>query len=231
MQIETPFRWLQPVLEPFINASGAQPVCMFTGASLVTVQRWLANTNPAKGGNEIRLWHLMVAAGYNLPELEIPQYNYYLAQLYAYKVLTIEEVMQLCGVKNSQTALQIMRGQPPMHPVMSLEDLRELYDEQLQQALAALRQLLDVEETHVLPDLPVATAEVEALAPAFQLLVPALAHLLGAVSPLAEIALDSWTPEQRAHLRELVGDDVMFVLSNNLNALCSERARANQQGR
>lgn len=230
MQIETPFRWLQPVLGSFVSTHGVQPVCAFTSAKPVTVQRWLSNANPAKGGNEIRLWHLMVAAGYEFPELEIPEYNHYLAQLYAYSIITIEEVMQSCGVRNSQTALQIMRGQPPMQPVMLLEDLRELYGSQLQQAMAALQQALAV-ETHILPDLPAASAEVEALAPALQVLVPALANQLAAVLPLTKLALESWTPEQRAHLRELVGDDVMFVLSNNLNALCSERARAKQQGR
>lgn len=228
MQIPRPFIWLQPDLEDFVSRNGTQPVCDFVGSSRSSVERWAANKNPAQGMNEIRLWHFLLAAGYDFPELRIDEFNFYLAQLHVYSIITIDEVMQLCGVKNSQTALQIMRGQPPMHPAMSLEEMRTMYDEQLKLAMAELRQQLGTTQSQVLPDLPSAPAEVEALAPTFDALVPVLADQLKAAMPLIELVLWSCTPEQRAELRELVGANEMFVLSNNLNALCSERARSNQ---
>lgn len=233
MQIKEPFRWLQPALVSLVGSNGTQLVCEFVGAAPKTVRRWVANANPAKGENEIRLWHLLLAAGYEFPELEIPEFNFYLAQLHAYSIITFDEVAQLCGVKNEQTALQIMRGQPPMHPAVLLEDLKELYDEPLQAARANLQQTLSAAdplpvETMILPQLPTIPMKAVNEVLTFEMLVQVLGDLLSAALPLAELALDSWTPEQRARLRELVGDEAMFELSNNMNALCSERARANQ---
>ena len=228
MITEKPFQWLRPALVDFVSIGVLQHVSDFTGAAKKTVRRWVANSNPAKGEYEIRLWHFLLAAGYDFPELRIDEFNFYLAQLHAYSIIRIDEVMQLCGVKNSQTALQIMRGQPPMHPAMSLDEMRLKYDQQLKLAMTELRQQLGTAQSQALPDLPLASAEVEALAPTFDALVPVLADQLKAAIPLIELVLWSCTPEQRAELRELVGANEMFVLSNNLNALCSERARSIQ---
>ena len=53
-----------------------------------------------------------------------------------------------------------------------------------------------------------------------------LASLLGASAPLAKVLLsEATTAEERSKFRELVGTEVLFELSNTLNALCSERAR------
>lgn len=227
MQIKVPFTWLQPDVRSFLETGDVQLVCEFTDSAKKTVRRWAANETPAKGGKEIRLWHFLLAAGYEFPELRIPEYNFYLAQLYAYSVVTIDEVVQLCGVKNDQTALQIMRGQPPMHP-MPLDDIKDLYDAQLQVAKNTLQQKLHGPVADILPPLPEPSAaqSTDALKP--DVLVSVLASLLVAIAPLTELVLDDYTPEQRSDLRKQVGDPLMFRLSNDFNALCSERARANQ---
>lgn len=229
MQVNEPFRRLQPALAQFAESGDLQLVCEFTGSAYRTVQGWVANKRPVKGEREIRLWHLLLAVGFEFPELRIDAYNHYLAELFAYSIVTMDEVQQLCEVKNPQTALQILRGQPPMHPAMSLEQLQEMYDEQLSEAKAVLSRRLEVEAAQALPALPPAVEEVQLEVPTFDQ-VPVLAKLLQAILPLTEQALAAWSPEQRAHLRELVGGEGMFALSNNVNALCSERTRT-QQGR
>ncbi len=231
MQIQELFTRLQPDLEDFVRQNGTQPVCEFVGAARSTVERWSVNSHPAQGQYAIRLWHFLLAGGYKPVDQKIPEYNFYVSQLYAYSVVEMEEVMQMVGVKNTQTALQIMRGQPPMHPGLSLEELKELYDESLMRKIEQLRKRLPVNHMTsdvVLPELPVPTEKVEALSPALDATVTALAHQLMAVLSLTELALDLWTPEQRSRLRELVGNNQMFRLANEFNALCSERARANQ---
>lgn len=231
MQITELFTRLQPSLSEFMESGDVQLVCRFTGAKDLTVKRWVTGKNPARGENEIRLWHLLLAAGYEFSDLRIDEFNFYLSELLAYSIITMEEAMQVAGVKNSQTALQIMRGQPPMHPAVTLAELREQYNDRLQEAKCSLQQELRVFDTSVLPSLPTASAEELAEAPAFDVLVPVLAAMVEGMTPLAEQALESWTPAQRSRLRELAGEK-LFELANNmhnlsqiLSALNSERAR------
>ncbi len=238
MQVHKPFRWLQPSLADFVTHHGTQPVCDFVGAARSSVERWTANSNPAQGTLEIRLWHFVLAAGYEIPELRIPQFNQYLAELYAYSVITIDEAKQLSGVKNNQDVLQILRGREPMQPAVGVEGLEEMYGESLQYAKSGLQDKLRAFSPSALPPLPEATPEVLAEAPAFDVLVPVLAAMVKGVSPLALLALESWTPAQRSRLRELAGEELfelansLFNLSQVLNALNSERARAqHREGR
>ncbi len=231
MHIHEPYRWLQPALASYVSENGTQLVCEFVHASTKTVQRWESDENPAKGGNEIRLWHFLLAAGYEFPDLVIGEFNFYIAQLYSYSLVTLEQVTELCGVKNTQTALQIMRGQPPLHPATSLKSLKSDYEDGLQVAKRDLQHKLRVFDTTALPQLPEASAEALAGAPAFDVLVPVLAAVVKGVLPLAELAVESWTPAQRSRLRDLAGDE-MFQLANNvhklsefLSALNSERSR------
>lgn len=230
MQVHKPFKWLQPHLADFVTHHGTQPVCDFVGASRSSVERWTANSNPAQGQFEIRLWHFVLAAGYQVPELRVPPFNEYLAELYAYSVITIEEAMQLSGVKNSQDVLQIMRGREPMQSV-TVDELEEMYGQALKAKKQELQQQLlpfvqVAQPVH--PQLSLASDEFEAPTLAHDVLVPVLANMLLALAPLANLALTQWTPEQRSRLRELVGLSFVFSLSNDMNALCSERALANQ---
>lgn len=59
-----------------------------------------------------------------------------------------------------------------------------------------------------------------------------LARLLKSASPLAErLNADETPPAARALLRELLGFNGVFDLSNSLNDLCSETARSMGRGR
>jgi len=219
------------MLVDFLRNGDLQLVCDFTGASKKTVQRWAADDNPAKGGNEIRLWQFLLAAGYESSELHIPEFNLYLAQLYALSVITIDGAADLAGVTDGQTTLRIMRGQPPMHP-KTLSEVKSMYDDDLQDAQRDLQQKLRVFGSDTLPSLPEPSEKELAESPAFDVLVPVLAAMVKGVRPLAQQALESWTPAQRSRLREQAAEELfelandMFNLSQILNALNSERARA-----
>ena len=231
MHIKEPYRWLQPALASYVSENGTQQVCEFVDAATKTVRRWESDENPAKGGNEIRLWHFLLAAGYGFPDLAIDAFNFYIAQLYSYSIVSLEKATELCGVRNTQTTLQIMRGQPPMHSKVSLDELKSTYEDALQDAKRDLQQKLRVFDANTLPQLPKASAEELAEAPAFDVLVPVLAAMVKGVLPLATLAVESWTPAQRSRLREQVGDELfdlannVYVLSQFLSALNSERAR------
>ena len=59
------------------------------------------------------------------------------------------------------------------------------------------------------------------------IILHSLAHMLIAALPIAKlIASNEFSTEERANLRELAGAKTIFDLSNMLNALCGERARA-----
>jgi hypothetical protein len=58
-----------------------------------------------------------------------------------------------------------------------------------------------------------------------------LAMLLSAAMPMVRVLnSDACSPEDRSYLREIMGEDGIFELSNILNALCSERARKDIRG-
>lgn len=233
MEVKQPFWRLQPSLVDFVATYDAQLVCDFVGAARKSVRRWVAGSHTAKGVYELRLWYFLEAAGYDVPLVD--EFNRYVAQLLAHSIITMDEARQYCGVLSDQTAFHILRGQTPMHPAVTLSELQELHDDELQASVASLAGKLQSaivaeadESVEQLTDTPPADA-ISRVART-SVLVTVLADQLKAVLPLTEIAIKDWSAEERSTLRELVGDESMFVLSNNLNALCSERAR-NQQRR
>lgn len=237
LQVQNLFERVQPrLVEYHRNTNDLEFISEFVGAVPTSIMDWINNKQPCKGARLIRLWHFLDAAGFESPELEkIPPFNCYLGQLFAFGVITMDEVLQYAGVRNEQTGFQMMRGQPPMHPAMSLEDVQELHDEQLEQVLTAFgRRLRKFDEpstvrqaaTPEAPEVPavqVPTGPMDATSGT----VYTLATLFGAALPLARhLNSDRCKPQDRALLRELMGEDGIFELSNILNALCGERARS-----
>lgn len=59
-----------------------------------------------------------------------------------------------------------------------------------------------------------------------KIVIETIAHMLHGLLPLATIAAsDGFSPEERAQLREMMGLDGIFRLSNIFEKLCGERAR------
>lgn len=216
----------------------------FVGAAPGTVQDWIKAKQPAKGERLIKLWYFLEAAGFQFSEIDdIPKFNRYLGHIFSFGLISLDEAMQICGVKNPQTALQALRGQPPMHPAYSTEELHALYDDGLKDAQALLQNRLKQLQT-ITRDPPVAPkvpmheqtqtedAPVVSLPTRGNANIMTAATLLSAALPLVrQLNSERCSPEDRSHLRDLMGDGGIFELSNHLNALCSERARNQMRGR
>ena len=175
----------------------------------------------------------------------MPAFNRYIGELFAFSLLTKQEVLDICKQNYNDGAIRTMRGVPPMHQQYDLQQLKELYDESLtaarKQFQESLPSVTTAARTTELPP-PVAPVRVVPSAhpkavpqhvsqPAVPLLtdnpVLTLATLLSAAVPLARhLSSDTCTSEQRSQLRDLMGERGMFDLSNEINALCSERARS-----
>ena len=239
MESKDLFDRVQPRLVAYHRAGGdLQLVCDFVSATPNTVMGWTTGTAP-QGARLIRLWHFLALNGHDSPELiKLPAFCRYISELFAFQCITLEEVLQYCGVTADQTALQIMRGQPPMHPAMSLDDLKELYNVQLETAKAAARVPLPPADTPVSvaassPEPPATPPSEAEVLPALlagsgnQSKITTLATLLSAALPLVRLVnSDKCKPADRALLRELMGTNGVFELSNHLNDLCGERSRS-----
>jgi hypothetical protein len=201
----------------------------FCKVTTSTTMEWLADKQPPVGERLIRLVYFLRASGHEAPELDaLPPFNRMVSEVFAFSVVGPDEVLDILNVKTRQTALQIMRGQPPMHPRLSLEELNELYSVKLKEAQAALDEKLPAV---VLEDQSASRkespAEVEHVVTRPDNTIVRLATILGAAKPLVRYMLsDRCTPADRQELRTLLGEESMFDLSNDFNALCGERARS-----
>lgn len=242
MQLTNIFAVSQPRLRDYLKKGEMDVLTRFVGATPGTVQGWVKGT-PCKGERLLRLWHFLSVAGFDSPEMQaIPKYNLYLSELFAFSVITMDEVLNIAGVRNEQTGLQILRGQPPMAPTLSFEELYEMYDEQLQSAKSALAQQLGRTSSST----PVSSSTTPSPAPApAPPVVPAVVQspptsvgvptvVVAATTLLNALAFANYmnspevTPAERQKLRELMGETAMFELSNVTSALCGERARSQQ---
>lgn len=245
------FKVIQLRLNDFVTRSEPHILCEFIGVVPSTVHAWAKGKHPAQGVNLIRLWHFLAAAGYDSPEMEkLHPYTKYAGELLAYSIVTIGEVGQIFGVKKVQSTHQHLRGMhQTAHPAFELDELKALYDEQLQKEKKKLREQLAGAEGSQEPETmargpahstePTTTAVSMGSVPPTDMLfarnkeagIMTLATLLSSALPLARnINSDSCSPADRSRLRDLLGEGGVFELSNILNALCSERARTDMKG-
>lgn len=199
------------------------------GVTPDTIGRWLVNVQPPNGYRLIMLWHLLHALGIESEELnELPPYNRFLGELLTFGALrnNLETIMDIVGVKNSQTLFQILRGQKPMHPRYTLEQLREKYAARIQGELKG--QIHSYRFNADLADTAAHAREVN-YNPGFNALVQ-LASLLSGALPLMRYAnSDNITPGERSMFRELVGQETLFGVGLEINSLQSERARSHRK--
>ncbi len=214
-----------------------QSISDLVNVSNNTIVAWLADEYPAKGENLVTLWHVLEAIGFDSPEMDdLPRFNRYLGELFAFSVIGINEVKELCNVSNSQTALQILRGQPPMHPALNYTELIAMYSDQLTEkkrdALLKLTPISDSISQSGNQTQARQTNEPVNVASAIQIGytndngVLMAATVLGQALPIVRhLISDECTPADRNRVRELLGEGTMFELSNYFESLCSERAR------
>jgi len=229
-----------------------EQVAVFCKAAPVTVRSWLKGDHPANGERLLRLWHILSLGG-DAPEIDsLPEVNKFLSRLYAFGVIDIQEVQLYAGMDSAHVGnvYKALRGQPLMRRPIEPAELYAMYEDQLTAAIAAINpstattpttntNILEAASapTPVAQQPPRETSEVISepeIAPTITSVTSLLsadpklllASLLGASAPLAKVLLsEATTAEERSKFRELVGTEVLFELSNTLNALCSERAR------
>lgn len=226
MEIKSEQLWplVQPRLRSYLGRTwDFGLVTNTTGTTTSTVTGWLADQVPPSGERLIKLWHLLEALGLESPELaELPGFNRYCGELLTFGVITMKELQEICELANSQSALLMLRGKPPMRPQLTVEELYELHDETLQVRRADLFDSSGPDSGQETSD------DTSAMSVSIQGgdVVVFTASMLGTVLPLVRhLDSDQATPADRSRLRALVGNDDMFDLSNILNHLCSERAR------
>lgn len=112
-----------------------------TGFQAETIGGWLALEVPPTQPL-LKVWHLLDALGYDSPEVQqVDALQQYLGRLYTLGVVDMEKLKSdaLLNVKNAQTVVQFLRGQPSMKlKADALDGLRRTYDEALNRAIAAL---------------------------------------------------------------------------------------------
>lgn len=200
-------------------------VTQVTGSTPKTVTGWLNGQTP-NGERLIKLWHLLAAVGLESPELAtLPGFNRYCGELLTFGVITMKELQEICHVVKLQSVLRMLRGMPSMRPQYSQEELQELYEATLQSRQAEIVPM-NQPETGPERTAPPDESPVSTVSPKDDKLIVYAASMLKGVLPLVrQLDSEHSTPADRSRLRELVGNDDMFDLSNILNHLCSERAR------
>lgn len=126
-----------PRLRQYYGSTGdLETLATFANATPKTVSGWLSGQRPT-GERLLKLWHFLRAAGVRSPEFDrLDKYNLYLGELYAFDVVSLEQLYEILNVKQTGAVYDAIRGRTPMHPTFLLEDLRPEYDERL----AAARQ-------------------------------------------------------------------------------------------
>lgn len=116
------------------NTGDLETLSTFANATPLTVSGWLSGQRPT-GERLLKLWHFLRAAGVRSPEFDrLDKYNLYLGELYAFSVVSMEQLYEILNVKQTGAVYDAIRGRTPMHPTFLLEDLRPEYDDQLSTA-------------------------------------------------------------------------------------------------
>lgn len=224
------------------NGLSLQSVATFCRVSLDNVRRWKRDKTKPAGESAIRLMYLLREFGVPSPEIEsFNPYARLLGELLSFDVIDAREAQEITGQSGSALSqvYLTMRGSNVMHPKLTIDELDDLYGEELRtrrkQIVGSLvSDSLDrpgdpdpVEQPLPRPaPLPTVKAAELPLTVTYEPdLSLTLASLLGASAPLAKQLNESGTAESRSHFRDLIGAENLFELSNTLNALCSERAR------
>ncbi|HEU4914453.1 MAG TPA: hypothetical protein VFT16_03570 [Candidatus Saccharimonadales bacterium] len=187
-----------------------------------------------------RLQHMLAVLGIASPELDlVPDFGRYVGRLMAFGLITLTQARDILGGVHEGAVFQTIRGERDpwgddieKKPRRTLDELMMLYGGSLAEAEERLRsRFAKLGYPAAGTFLPAATpmtvpTQASPDAPSkFQFLLES-ARTLGSILPLLRhLASDACTPEDRASLRNLLGEDGMFELSNLVNQLCGERAR------
>jgi hypothetical protein len=161
-------------------------------------------------------------------------------------------LLEILGLKSQNDALRIVRGeqQPTKAEFTTVEELEELYGSVLEAAKAMWKErfaaaakslstkannaapvrvkpeVVEIERPPA-PAAPPATTAIRQPATTghnYELLLKLAGDLSGIIPMLRHVLSDACTDEERAQLRDLLGQDQLFVLMRSLQRLTSSRA-------
>lgn len=228
MEIKSEQLW--PLVQPRLRLYEASQdwdiglVAKVTDSTTNTVAGWLTGQTP-NGERLIKLWHLLAAFGLESPELDsLPGFNRYCGELLTFGVTTMKELQEICNLAKPQSVLLMLRGKPLMRPQFNLEELIELHSDELQARRAELVSV-NIQEIRPRHAKPSGATPPPAGSKGEHMIVYAASMLKGVLPLVRQLDSEQSSAADRSRLRELVGNDDMFDLSNILNHLCSERAR------
>jgi hypothetical protein len=213
---------LQSVLSD--NPDVVDQLIEFVEVTEGTVHRWKSIPEQyPRGATLNKLWYFLEAVGVSSPELgKLPEFGGYVGKLMAFGVISMPEALEYCGLANEQGVLRTIRGeQTPSNPSVTLDDLRDTYEDKLNDAMRGLRTVLGTETTQVRFIAPNSSPP-EGAEASEEFLVE-LAATICSLYPKLQYA-QKLSPQQQAHIRELVGLEVLFKSSTLFNRLCSNRA-------
>jgi hypothetical protein len=213
-----------------------QLVAAFTKAQPGTVGDWLSKGQPPRGDRLNRLQHLLALLGIESPELSlVPDFGRYLGRLMAFDALTFAEARAILGGIHDQAVFQTIRGErdpfsedAEKKPTKTLEQLQEEYSEGLSAAEDKTRRQFaeqGIVVTTATQPSPVLIPQ-DGDEPTQGFILRSACAISGILPLMRCLASDRCTPEDRAELREYLGEEGMFELSTLANQLCGERARS-----
>ncbi|HZM64430.1 MAG TPA: hypothetical protein VFB59_04825 [Candidatus Saccharimonadales bacterium] len=213
-----------------------QLVKEFTDTKPDTINDWLVGEQRPIGIRLLKLMHLLAALGIDSPELEenVTPYGAFLGRLVAFKLVTPEQAQAFLGTGHVQAVYDTAFGHRDpndavIKPKQTLEELEKLYSSVLLEAEDALRRKFVREDSpasgQARASTPSAATPPATEGPSRDHFLMEAAQRLGAVLPLARyLVSEKCSPEERAFVREHLGEEGMFELSTLINRLCSERA-------
>lgn len=205
------------------GAAARAPMATFTGANERTVRDWLLGRVPPVGKFIVKARYFLEQQRYAVSELkQLDPLVHELGRLMAHGAIGFDEAVKALGVPGDRYLLRILHGGiVSMARATWVDAARKLVEER--------RDRMPVQYSRATAGpakrLVISSAPGGRLSER-ELVLQALAGLVQLTIPLAERALsNSFSPEERARLRESTGGDGIFRLSNLLNRLCGEKAR------
>ncbi|RJQ37497.1 hypothetical protein C4552_00455 [Candidatus Parcubacteria bacterium] len=182
------------------------PIAEYCNVSTATVGQWLGGKRLPGGEPLLRLRYWIAKGNVLVAELEkLDPAVKALGQLIADGELELEKVWQEIGYASRDGLFDaLLRGHIPI--AERLEKIREIV---ARHRRGGTSPAIDDGE-----------------ASSKQVVLLALASLVKAVTPLADVMLsDEFSAEERQALRDATGGDGIYRLANMMNRLCSETAR------
>jgi hypothetical protein len=189
----------------------------FTGASDKAALCWLKSRSYPIGHQLLSVKYFLESLGYNVLELnQLEPAVRRVGRLIAYKLISIDETVELCGYGSRSTLYHALHG------TRNVSGRKKVIMSGIYQRLA--KSLPDTPTvTHLRQTSQVAAGNGQLNK---ELIMRSLAQLLEAAIPLTSLLLsDQFSSEHRRRFRRLLRDQGVFRLSDNLNSLCSEHAR------